>query len=182
MSLNVPNTIYAGESIKFNQTFAEFKPSDGWILDFAVGNGIVKYSIVSTPDLDTDSWNITVLPSITKDYVPANYTVYARVTKDTESYVLPITSSITVKGDPFSGNGTDNRTFNERMVDILEAAYEERASENVLEITLYQRQIKGYTRAEQLKYLNYFKQEVAKEKLKEATQSKYGSNLMYVVG
>lgn len=182
MSLNAPNTIYAGESLKFRPYFSDYLPSEGWNLELSVSNGAVKYVINASSDITTDEFVIDVLPIVTSTYIADKYTIHARITKNTEVYIINETSILTVKPDPFLGNGLDNRTFNQRMVELIEKVIEKKAGDTVLEMVIGTRQLKHYTPTEQIKLLEYFKTEAAKEAAIIENKSKYSTRFIQLRG
>lgn len=182
MKLNIPSTFHAGETLKFSQELENYKPSEGWGLEVSITNGTVRYSVIGTVDLTLDLWNFEVLPTETADYIPSNYKVFARVVKGSEVYVVDVKQEITIKADPFSGNGLNDLTFNERMVELLQQALLEDAPENVQKLMIGTRQLEKYSQKEKQALLDKYLNLVALDKLKAEQNSEYGAGFIYLRG
>lgn len=182
MIFNTPKTFFAGETLKFTQTSDKFKPSEGWDLEISITNGVVRYSITGTKDLVNEAWTFELAPALTKDYIPASYDVFARVLKGTEVYVIEESTKITIKADPFSGNGIDNRTFAEYMVDILREALKENAPSHIKRMVIGSRQLEMYDKEDINKLLKQYENTVELERLKKENGSQYGAYTIYLRG
>ena len=182
MSLNAPTTIYSGDSLKFRPYFEEYLPSQGWLLQLSISNGTIKYVIDASSDLNTEEFIVDVLPTVTSTYLADKYTIHARVKKDSDIYTINESAYITIKQDPFIGNGLDNRTFNQKMVDLLQKVIYEKSSDTVLEMVIGTRQLKHYQPRELVELFEYFKNEVAKEEVINDNKSKYSTRLIGLRG
>lgn len=111
-----PNTIQAGDTVKWNISLAEYPASAGWALEYRLTNRYANYNITSTPDGDTHT--VVIPATTTATYQPGGYQLIGWVTKDAERYSV-VSKAVIVKPDLATVEHFDNRTPARAALDDL---------------------------------------------------------------
>ena len=128
--MNVPDRLYAGDTLEFTTTVADYPPSDGWTLRYRF---VARFASPSQAPVEFDAAaagdDYTVLqgPDVTAGWAPGAYGwfrwVYksgARVTLDD----LDSRGQLEILQNPATAlQGFDNRTTAQRTLDDLKAAF-----------------------------------------------------------
>jgi hypothetical protein len=128
--MNVPDRLYAGDTLEFTTTVADYPPSDGWTLRYRF---VPRFASPSQAPIEFDAAaagdDYTVLqgPDTTAGWLPGAYGwfrwVYksgARVTLDD----LDSRGQLEILQNPATAvQGFDNRTSAQRALDDLKAAF-----------------------------------------------------------
>lgn len=129
MTLNIPETIRAGDSLSWTEEIEGYPPSDGWTLAFQLrGKDLPPIQFDSTPE--NNKHKISLTPAETKIYKPGIYYWHCFVYKGsppnyTEKQSFTFNGQIEILPD-FStlGTQTDLRSTWRRILDGLLEAYE----------------------------------------------------------
>ena len=150
----------AGDFLTWTKSFTDYPANDGWVLSYTLINATNKISIPASASGADHLVAVTAVNSAA--YAAGIYTWMARVTKATEIYtvgqgtieVLPNLAALTT---------FDGRSHARTMVEAIEAAIQGRASALQLEYELNGRRIKFMGPDELIKWLSFYRSELAKE-------------------
>lgn len=155
-----PQTIRAGDFLTWTKTLSEYPANAGWALVYTLINGSSKITINAT---SSGADHLVSVPAATSANYPAgSYSWIARVTKGTEIYTLD-QGSITVLPNLAALVTFDGRSHAKVMVEAIEAAIQGRASALQLRMMINNRSIEYLSPAELIKWLSFYRAEVAKE-------------------
>jgi hypothetical protein len=135
MSVIIPTTepqqLFAGDSITWKRTLADYPASAGWYLKYRLLSAAGLIDIQS--QADGDDHLVTISAAVSAEWAAGTYTVQTIVTNDTDRYTLA-TGIITVVADSLAATAaTDTRTQARRILDALNLAIEGRAPRTDLE-------------------------------------------------
>lgn len=126
MTLTIPTQFIQGDSYHQEYTLVDYLPSDGWVLHLKI-QGPFNEDITLTNVDDVHVLDIT--PAYSLQLLPGIYKFTFYVVKSTTDRQVIQSSQVSVLPDPLSDSvDTDFRTFNQKMVDALEALLMRRAS------------------------------------------------------
>lgn len=170
--MNVPDRLYAGDTLEFTTTVADFPPSDGWTLRYRF---VPRFASPSQAPIEFDAAAVgddyTVLqgPDVTALWTPGAYGwfrwVYksgARVTLDD----LDSRGQLEILQNPATAlQGFDNRTTAQRALDEARAALASFTSSNgcVKRYSIAGREMEFQSNAEAVAVVNYWQGQVNKE-------------------
>ena len=128
-----PEELVAGETWRWNKILADY-PASTWTLSyvFLLQSGTTSFTITTSSDGDTHV--ISVVAATTAAYTAGDYYWQAYVTDGTNKY-LADRGAMTVLPD-FGSETSDPRTHERIVLDALEACIENRATDDVLEMTM----------------------------------------------
>ena len=152
--------IYAGNTVKFDKAFADYKASDGYSLEYSLVNNSVKYTFTATAD--GDDFAVNVSASTTATWQPGDYKYFAFIKNGTERFLVE-QGSVTIKPDPAS-TVFDSRSHVKKMLDAIESVIEGRATEDISTYTINGRQIVKMTLEELLKARSLYRREYERER------------------
>lgn len=176
----IPESITAGLTTKWTDYFSDFKPEDGWSLNYYFVKSGTQIHITATDNGDSNHL-ISLSASTTAGYSPGTYDYKAIMIRASEKYEVA-EGKITIEADFISStSGLDNRTYNQRVRDALEAMMEGRATRVDEEYSINGRSLKRLSPEEIImaleKFRGYCKQEEREANLKKGIRS---SNKVYV--
>ncbi len=128
MAAPIPTTepiqIHAGDSIRFDKSLPDY-PSSTWTLSYRLlsQRGAVDIDVASAQDGSTD-YSVTVAAATTAAWTAGEYTLFGYVTSGTERvqiYKCPFT----VLPDPATVDHFDNRSYLQRILQLLEEVIEQ---------------------------------------------------------
>lgn len=133
VTINFPTTITKGDSQIINVVLDDYSASNGWTL-WLLLNGPVPLTLEATTATD-GSFDLNLTSVLTSTLEPSFHQAVMYVTKGVERITLQSTRT-EVLPDPteFAYVNQDFRTFEEKMVDALEALLQRRASNSQLDI------------------------------------------------
>ena len=127
-----PTRLRAGDTWQWTRSFAEY-PADLWTLTtyFRIGSNIQKDAVATA---DGVAFAVTVDADDSRDYPPGRYRYVERVSSGTVAYtvgegeveVLPDRSHVAV----------DDRSWEQRCLEAIQAVMENRASTDQLSLTV----------------------------------------------
>ncbi|MEY2892233.1 MAG: hypothetical protein RJA98_2141 [Pseudomonadota bacterium] len=118
--------LVAGDSLNFSTSTPDYPASAGWVLKHRLAPrtaapGANPIDLVSVPDGDDHRTQATAYG--TALWVPATYSWWAWVERDTERYTVA-SGELVVRADPRTAAvGVDARTENQRALDDARAAF-----------------------------------------------------------
>ncbi|WP_316348490.1 hypothetical protein [Desulfuromonas acetoxidans] len=117
---HIPSQIYAGDTLSFTRSLADYSAADGWALSYTM-NGPAKVTFTTTAD---GSIHVAlVAAATTAGWGAGTYTIVEAAVKGDERYTVGI-STIEVLANPADGVSTDQRPHCKRMLDAIEATLE----------------------------------------------------------
>lgn len=118
--MNVPAFIHAGDTVAWIESLPEFKPSEGWSLEYKLVNTATSISIGTS--IDGENYSVSIPATVSSTWAPGRYTWVAFVTRGSERYTVG-SGEITVKPN-LAGvtSGYDPRTPAQKALDDLRAA------------------------------------------------------------
>lgn len=155
-----PTTIRAGDFLSWTKSLPEHPADAGWSLTYTLINASSKITINASAS-GADHL-VSVPAATTGSYTAANYTWMARVTKGSEVYTVD-QGSLTVLPNLAALSTYDGRSHAKVMVEAIEAAIQGRASAMQLRMSINNRSIEFLSPTELIKWLSFYRAEVAKE-------------------
>lgn len=155
-----PTTIRAGDFLSWTKTLADYPASAGWSLVYTLINGSSKITINASASGADHLVSVSALSSAA--YAAGSYSWMARVTKATEVYTVD-TGSMQVLPNLAALTTFDGRSHAKVMVEAIEAAIQGRASSVQLRMAINNRSIEYLSPTELIKWLSFYRAEVAKE-------------------
>lgn len=160
----VPDRVIAGDSIIVRAValMAAYDSAEGylvsWLFSPAAGGAVTTIAAVE----DGDAWKLIALPSHTENWTPGRWRWSVRVTNG--DFAQTIDQGLTTVAPNPSAADADSRTQNQRILDLVNAAIEGRASSTDLEYEFEDgRRLRKMTHAELLVLRDKFARLVAGE-------------------
>lgn len=158
----VPDKLSAGTTWQWTRRYNDV-PTGGVVEYFFLGK--VSFKITATEV--NGAWVVDV-DEATTTYTPGSYRWEARATAGGDSWVIERGNiEILLNAGLPAIIGTDQRTFNERMLEALEAMVEGTATSIGVDVQSYKigsRELTRMNRSELLKWLNIFRMRVRMER------------------
>lgn len=155
-----PQTVRAGDFITWQKTLADYPANAGWSLVYTLINGSTKLTI--TASASGADHLVSVAAVTSAGYAAGWYTWMARVTKGAEIYTVGV-GNMQVLPNLAALTTFDGRSHARVMVEAIEAAIQGRASSVQLRLTINNRSIEYLSPGELIKWLSFYRAEVAKE-------------------
>jgi hypothetical protein len=127
-----PGRIAAGDSLSWTRSLTDYKAGDGWTLHYALLNAAGAYTIDSTADGDNHA--VSVTSATTTAWAAGRYDWTAYVTHTDGRRKSLFTGVIIITPDLTSGTPYDGRSHARKMLDAIEAAIENRATADELDL------------------------------------------------
>lgn len=160
----VPDRVIAGDSIvvRADGLMAAYDSAEGysvtWLFQPAAGGAITSIAGVA----DADAWKLVVSASASAAWAPGRWRWSARVVNDDFAQTID-QGMMTVDPNPATAD-LDSRTQNQRILDLVNAAIEGRASSTDLEYEFEDgRRLRKMTHAEMLVLRDRFAKLVSAE-------------------
>ena len=155
-----PTTIRAGDLLSWSKSLADYPANDGWALAYTLINGSTKLTINASAS-GADHL-VSVAAATSAAYAAGSYSWMARVTKGTEIYTVD-TGSMQILPNLAALTTYDGRSHAKVMVEAIEAAIQGRASSVQLRMAINNRSIEYLSPTELIRWLSFYRAEVAKE-------------------
>lgn len=155
-----PNNLRVGDLWTWLKSLADYPANAGWTLAYTLINGSSKITINASAS-GADHL-ISVAAATTAGYAAGSYSWMARVTKATEIYTID-SGTIEVLPNLAAATTYDGRSHAQTMVEAIEAAIEGRASALQLKMQINGRSIEYMGAADLIKWLSFYRAELAKE-------------------
>lgn len=163
-----PEQFRAGDTIKWKRSLSDYKASESWVLKYAFRGtpGVIDI----TSSASGDDHLVNEVAATTAAYSPGIFDVIGFVEKGNDRHTV-FTSRIEVQPDlEAAGSSADYRSHVKKVLDAIEAVLENRATKEIEESTIEGVAIKRIPHDTLLsmrsRYLTYYRQEQAAEKLK----------------
>lgn len=155
-----PNNLRVGDLWTWLKSLADYPANAGWTLAYTLINATKKITI--TASASGADHLVSVAAATTAGYTAGSYSWMARVTKATEIYTID-EGTIEVLPDLAAATLYDGRSHAQIMVEAIEAAIEGRASALQLKMEISGRSIEYMGAADLIKWLSFYRSELAKE-------------------
>lgn len=157
----LPLKISAGDTLTFTQSASDFPAGSGWTLRYTFQGSGGVFTISSVPSGNDHLFQIS--SAATAAWAAGSYGFTCYASSATERVTL-LAGSFTVLVNPATATAADTRSFNQRMLEALQAALEGTATKEQLRITVDGTQIEYKSGEELLKLYVRFRQFVAEER------------------
>lgn len=158
-----PQKIYAGDSVAWEKTLADYPAAD-WSLAYEL-RGPGAYTVAASADGDVFSVEIT--KETTDAWIPGTYTLYGIITDGSER-VTVYQGALEVKANPTEiAAGVDARGHARRTLDLIEAAIENYAANPYQSITIAGRTKSNWSLSELIQWREHFRAEARREEAAE---------------
>jgi hypothetical protein len=155
-----PLSIRAGDLVTWTKSLSDFPANAGWTLTYTLINATTKITIAASA---SGADHLVSVPAATSaNYAAGIYTWMARVSKALELYTVA-QGTIEILPNLATLTTFDGRSHARTMVEAIEAAIEGRASALQLEYEINGRRIKFMGPDELIKWLSFYRSELAKE-------------------
>jgi len=164
-----PLEITAGDDLSWSLCLAEYLPSGGWTLKYALrGPAVIDISTVP----DGTSHKVAVPGNTSKDYAAGNYS-WARYVEHTDTTRVTLaTGRIKIHPDLVAAAaGFDGRSHAEKVLESIERVIEGRATRGDQELQFDGKKIVKMTVAELIQLRQQYRNEVRAEKSKQLKKS-----------
>lgn len=161
-----PETITAGDTVKWTKSLDCYKPEDSWVLTYYLVNTSIQV-IITTSDNGDSTHLVNLAKATTAAYTVGTYDFKGFVDNGTERYEI-FNSKMEILPDLVAAtSGTDTRTHSKTMLDAIEANLENRASKEEEEYTIEGRSLKRLTFEALTEARDYYESRVLQEQAKE---------------
>jgi len=123
---DIPKKLTAGESVSWSVSLSDYPASDSWELTYTLVKSDTRLQIVAAASGDDHLIEIAI--ATTAAYDPGEYEFQAHISNGTEKYQVDSGSIEVVTDFATQTTGFDSRSHNKKVLDLLEAAIEGRAS------------------------------------------------------
>ena len=163
-----PETVRAGDTIKWKKSVSDYAASDGWTLKYSLRGQSTAIDLTSTAD--GDEHLISVTPATSAAWPAGFYDAVGYVEKGSDRYTVWESRVEVLVDIEAAGSSYDGRTHVKKVLDAIEAVLENRATKEVEESTIEGVAIKRIPHEQLLmmrqKYLGFYRQEQAAERIK----------------
>lgn len=166
MQTNEPASVAVGDKIEWVKHLSDFLPADSWVLSYSLVNSDNKITFSATDN--GDEKHLVSIPSATSaSWAPGDYRWQSYVEKAGERFTVGY-GAITLTPN-FSSAAQDGRSHVKRVLDLLEAVIENRASSDQLAYSIAGRSVSKMAPEQLLtlydRYRALYKQEQQEEKI-----------------
>lgn len=172
MALNLPTTLYAGDTISFSDSLDSYNASDGWTLTYSFVNAEAKHSIDSTAD--GDDFAFAVAKAVTSAWGKGSYKYAATVDNGTDRFTVG-TGDVTIRPD-LSAGPVDDRNHVEKVLDALEAMLEGKATVDQQSMSIGGRSVARFSPLELLQWRGDYRNQLLALKRAERIANGTGGN------
>lgn len=160
LSTEIPAEIRAGDTAKWQRSFADYLASDAWVLTYTmVGTGGAFNFTGTAAGAD---FAVTVAAAVTVTWPAGTYQLTESVSKAGERFTLS-SKSIRVLENLVGAVAGDKRSHCQKMLDSIEAWLESKAPTAAL-VEIAGRKIQNYALVDLLALRSKYQFEVAQEK------------------
>jgi len=129
--MNEPKKIAVGDNASWSRTLTDY-PASIWTLHYSLFNASNAYNFDATANGDEHA--VALLANTTEGWAPGRYDWTAYVTNVANDRHVVATGVITLAPDPAAGVPFDGRSHARKMLEALEAALENRATSEDLDM------------------------------------------------
>jgi hypothetical protein len=164
MSAEIPKIVQAGDTIDWTVDYSDEYPSSEWSLTLYIKQiGQLPIALTTASAID-DTFTVSYTDTQSALLPEGNYTWVAKVNNGLSTFTVETGSFNVIPDLSTTDANYDARSFNQRMMEALEAVLENRATDDILEQTIGGRTFKSMSRAELVRQYSFFKRAVATEK------------------
>ena len=134
-------TLFVGDALDFPVEVADYSAADGWTLTYRLVPQVSGTVISFDATADGTGWRAEVSSTTTATWTAGTYAWFASVSKAGERATVD-SGTVTIKPNPATATTSDNRTHARKMLDAIEAALEQRATRDqldLIELSIYSR-------------------------------------------
>lgn len=177
--LQEPEIIIVGDFIQWRRQdiYADYPPATfdvGYVARITAGGN--TEIIIAGSDYNSESWLFQVSSSVSETFTAGFYHFQLEAVRKSDSERLVIDRGTFTAIEDLDVNGADPRTHAEIMVDKIQAVLENRADSDVQDYSIAGRSLTKMKVEELIKWRDYYRAEVAKEKRKELLRRGKGTN------
>lgn len=137
----VPQSIRAGDTLKWTAGLSDYPAGDGWALKYYFVSKAAKFEIDAAQDGSTSGFVVNVAPATTSGYSAGSYRWVARVSKGSDVYTIAEGATEVVADISTAASGYDPRSQNQRILDAINALIEGRATSDVQSYKIHEREL-----------------------------------------
>lgn len=145
-----PDILVAGDTWAWRRNIPNRNPADGWVLTYALINKQEKITLTGS-DYGDGTHLVSVLPSVTADYIGGDYSWQAYVTLNTNRYTVG-RGHVEVEDNFTAADSGDFRSATKKQLDAVEAMLVNKASRDQLSMSIAGRSISRMNPDELLKW------------------------------
>lgn len=170
--------LVVGDSFNLLNTFVDYLPSDGWVLKTRFAPRLnTAAAIVLIATAENADYRTTASSATTSSWTPGVYNVAQWVEKTGQRVTLA-TGEITLLPDPATmASGVDTRSHVARTLANIEAMLEGRATKDVQEYSIGDRQLKHLTIPELLIWRDKYRSQLAGEQAGSVASKRLGRKI-----
>lgn len=136
-----PTLLVSGTTWQWNPSFADFPPSDGWVITYRLVGATTKEISVT----NTGTGYEVSLPYGETTVPPGSYTLSGYATLAGARHPLPSRQVLVVEGGAVEQKGAARRLWCEQMLEIVQAVLMGKASADMLEYSIAGKSVKTFT-------------------------------------
>lgn len=156
-----PDIITAGDTATWRRFFADYLPTDGWALSYALVNSGGRILIPSASD--NSSHLVEVPAATTAAWAAGAYDWQAYVTKGAERHAVG-QGRVSIRPNfAAQASGLDARGHARKVLDALRSTMEGKASSDQLAMSIRGRSISRMSASELIKWLDFYEKQAARE-------------------
>jgi hypothetical protein len=175
---DMPTSCRAGDSISWSVSFPDYPASD-WTLTYTfLHDTLPKWTV--TASADGPSFRVTIPAATSATYAPGTYYFVAGVSNGSEQLTVDA-GYVTVLPNPATATTLDARSHAQKMLAIIEATLEGRATSTELEVELQGRRVRYYTPEELIKWHSHYRMLVLSEQRAYAVSRGMGTKAKVLV-
>ena len=160
ISAELPSEIRAGDTAKWQRSFADYPANDSWVLAYTLIGVGGAYNFSGTAN--GADFLVTVSAASSTGYAPGLYTLTEYVSKAGERYTLNTKSLRILPNLAAAVAASDNRSHAQKMLDAIEAWLESKAPTSA-SVEIAGRKISNYPLADLLSLRDKYKFELRLE-------------------
>ena len=157
-----PSSLFAGDSINWQITVADYPASAGWTLKYNAVGSSGRFALSGAAD--GDQHIISAASAVTGAYPPGIYSLIKYVTNGTDQITLERLPLTVLANLAAATTASDTRTANEIVLDAIDAAIAGSASTDQKRIRIDNTDIERFPRAELQKLRNDYALAVWRER------------------
>lgn len=170
--------LVVGDSLNILNTYADYLPADGWVLKTRFTPRLSSSAaIILTAVAEGDNYRTTADSTTTAGWTAGDYSVAQWVEKAGERVTLATGEMKLLPNPATLAAGTDTRSHLEKTVAAIEAMLEGKATKDVQEYTIGDRQLKHIPLNELLVWRDKYKHQLASERASAKASQTFGRKI-----
>jgi hypothetical protein len=156
-----PDSITAGDTIQWSKSLPDYPPGDGWSLAYALRHPTAPAINVNAAT-DGDGYLVTIPASTSANYTAGQWNLFGYVSNGSNREQI-FRGYLTILADPVAAATLDTRSHARKVLALVEAALEGRASATLLETEIEGVKLKRIPHADLMALRDKYRAEVASE-------------------